>query len=510
MAYVIGIDIGTSGTKTILFDENGKTIAGKTVEYPLYTPQNGWAEQDPEDWWRATLEGLKAVMTGIDARDVRGIGLSGQMHGLVMLDKQGKVLRKSIIWCDQRTGEECKELTALVGAGRLMDITKSPAVTGFTASKILWVKKHEPELFDKCSTILLPKDYIRFKLTGERATEVSDASGMQLMDIEKRCWSSEVLEKIGLDGSLLGKMYESVEVTGTILPEVAKETGLRAGIPVVGGAGDNAASAIGCGGIRDGDAFTTIGTSGVVFAHTSKLSVDQSGRIHSFCAAVPGEYHVMGVTQAAGLSLRWFRDQFCAPEVSQAAKLGLDPYQIMDDEAAKVSVGSNGLLYVPYLNGERTPHLDPDIRGAFLGLTAAHGRPEMIRAVMEGVTFSLRDCLSVFEGTGVRLSAMKVCGGGSVSALWRQMLADNMNVPVSTLQSNEGGSLGAAILAGVGSGLYASLEQACETVIRTRTTQKPIEANVKAYQKYYDIYTRVYASIREVSHALVVANRFIG
>ena len=503
MAYLIGIDIGTSGTKTILFDEKGTCIASKTVEYPLYQPHNGWAEQDPEDWWRATVEGLRAITAGIDTHEVRGIGLSGQMHGLVMLDADGKVLRRSIIWCDQRTGEECRELTQRVGAERLMEITKSPAVTGFTASKILWVRNHEPDLFEKCKTILLPKDYIRFRLTGERATEVSDASGMQLMNIEKRCWSDEVLEKIGLDKSVLGHMYESVEVTGQVTESVANLTGLSSGTPVVGGAGDNAASAIGCGVVHDGDAFTTIGTSGVVFAHTRQLTVDPSGRIHSFCAAVPGEYHVMGVTQAAGLSLKWFRDQFCAPEKDLAGKMKLDPYQIMDDEAAKVSIGAGGLLYLPYLNGERTPYLDPDVRGAFLGLTPGHERAALIRAVMEGVAYSLRDCLSIFSGAGATVRTMRVCGGGSVSALWRQMLADNMNLTVSTLTSNEGGALGAAILASVGSGIYSTLQQACDAIIRTKTTQDPIPEHVTQYKPYYDIYTRAYSAVRDISHALV-------
>ncbi|MFY9381183.1 MAG: xylulokinase, partial [Eubacteriales bacterium] len=357
MAYLLGIDIGTSGTKTALFDEAGKKLASYTGEYPMYQPQNGWAEQDPADWWEATVAGIRAVTASIDVSQIAGIGLSGQMHGLVMLDAAGNVLRRSIIWCDQRTAAQCDEITERVGADRLMEITKSPALTGFTASKILWVRENEPEIYEKCKTILLPKDYIRFMLTGEIATEVSDASGMQLLDIAKRQWSDEVLEKLDIDRSLLGRVYESPDITGRVTRSAAELTGLMAGTPVVGGGGDNAASAVGCGVVCGGKAFTTIGTSGVVFAHSPTVTGDPAGRIHSFCAAVPGEWHVMGVVQSAGLSLRWFRDNFCAAEEAEAQKRGIGSYRVMDEYAAKVPVGSNRLIYLPYLMGERTPHL---------------------------------------------------------------------------------------------------------------------------------------------------------
>ena len=335
---LIGIDIGTSGTKTALYNEQGERLAVHTAEYPLYQPQNGWAEQEPEDWWQATLEGLSAVLreSACSPCDVVGIGLSGQMHGLVMLDEDGQVLRRSIIWCDGRTSEECEEITRLVGEKRLMKITKSPALTGFTASKILWVRKHEPNLYQKCRHILLPKDYIRYRLTGVFATDASDASGMQLLDIATRDWSDEVLTALDIDRALLADVYESCEVTGTITPELAAQTGLSPATIVVGGAGDNAAAAVGCGAVRDGYGFTTIGTSGVVFSHCKELRVDPDGRIHSFCSAVPGEYHVMGVTLAAGLSLRWFRDQFCAVEQAEAKELGVDPYTRMEIGRAHV------------------------------------------------------------------------------------------------------------------------------------------------------------------------------
>lgn len=496
MTYVIGIDIGTSGTKTALFDERGRKIASKTVEYPLYQPHEGWAEQEPLDWWGATVEGIRAVTAGIDKSRIAGIGLSGQMHGLVMLGSSGEVLRRSIIWCDQRTSSQCGEITELVGAERLMDITKSPALTGFTASKILWVREHEPEVYERCRTILLPKDYIRYMLTGERATEVSDASGMQLLDIARRDWSAEVLDALGIERGLLGEVYESYEVTGHISAAASEATGLPAGIPVVGGAGDNAASAVGCGVVSGGKAFTTIGTSGVVFAHSPHLAYDPKGRMHSFCAAVPGEWHVMGVIQSAGLSLRWFRDNFCGTEQAEADRRGIDVYKVMDEVAARSPVGSGKLLFLPYLMGERTPHLDPAARGAFIGLTSTHTRGDMLRAVMEGVTFALRDSLRLFSAAGITVGDMMACGGGASSPLWRQMLSDVFGCRVRTAASNEGGALGAAILAAVGAGIYADVREACGAVISEGTVCEPDCENEKRYSELYGIYRRLYGHLR--------------
>lgn len=502
MKYTIGIDVGTSGTKTALFDRNGVKIGSVTYNYPLSQPHNGWAEQNPEDWYDAVVRGLRDMCAMVPSGDIAGVGLSGQMHGLVLLDRDGRVIRPSIIWCDQRTAEECAVLTELVGKERLMELTKSPAVTGFTASKILWVKRHEPENFARAATILLPKDYIRYRLSGVFATDVSDASGMQLLDIEKRDWSDEILEKLGLNRSMLGRVYESAELSARVSEEAAMQTGLAAGVPIAAGAGDNAASAIGCGVVRDGQAFVTIGTSGVVFAHTSNLSVDPMGRMHSFCSAVPGEYHVMGVTQAAGLSLQWFRNEFCRPETERAAELRLDPYVVMDSEAAEVPIGARGLLYMPYLMGERSPWLDPHIRGSFLGLSASHTRADLIRAVMEGVTYSLKDCLNLMEQTGVEIDSMMACGGGGSSPLWRQMLADVFGCEVHTAASNEGGALGAAILAMVASGLYSTPADACGAIVRYRTTQSPLEQNREPYARMYALYSRAYEAIAPLSHDL--------
>jgi len=494
--YLIGIDIGTSGTKTVLFGTNGNVISSSTVEYPLYQPQNGWAEQEPTDWWNATVETLKAVTKDIDSTQIAGIGLSGQMHGLVMLDENGDVIRKSIIWCDSRTAKECEEITSKVGAEMLIEITANPALTGFTASKILWVRNNEPENYAKCKHILLPKDYIRYKLTGEFATEVSDASGMQLLNIANRCWSDEVLEKLNIDKNLLAKVYESPEVTGYITSEIASITGLGSGTLVVGGAGDNAAAAVGTGVVKDNTAFTTIGTSGVVYAHTSNIVIDKKGRVHTFCCAVPGAWHVMGVTQAAGLSLKWFRDNFCDSEIETAKNMGVDSYYLIDKEAEQSPIGCNKLIYLPYLMGERTPHLDPDSRGVFFGLSAIHKKRDMLRSVMEGVSFSLRDCMEILRDMDVTINEMLACGGGGTSTVWRQMLADMYACPVKTVVSKEGPALGVAILAGVGAGIYSSVEAGCAQVIKTNPEQHPIVDNTEKYNKVYVIYKELYKSLK--------------
>ena len=500
MAYVIGVDLGTSGTKTVLFNEKGKCVASDLYTYPLYQPCVGWAEQDPEDWWTATYTTIKncILKSGINPKDVKGIGLSGQMHGLVMLDKEDKVIRKSIIWCDQRTEKECVEITEKVGEKRLIEITANPALTGFTASKIMWVKNNEPGNYEKCRKILLPKDYVRYMLTGEFATEVSDASGMQLLDVPKRTWSDEVLDKLDIDRSLLGKMYESCEVTGTLTQKAASLTGLSVGTPVVGGAGDQAAGGVGNGIVRSGVVSATIGTSGVVFAHTDHITIDPKGRVHTFCHAVPGTWHVMGVTQSAGLSIKWFRDNFCAAEEETARWLGKDAYYLMDKEADTVPAGCEGLLYLPYLMGERTPHLDPNARGVFFGLSARHGKKEMLRSVMEGVSYSLVDCMNIIRDMGLSVSEVRASGGGGKSRLRRQMLADMFHLNISTTNSSEGPALGVALLAAVGAGIYKSVPEACDATITTVSTQSPIPENTKVYERYYKVYQALYPAIKEL------------
>lgn len=498
MKYLLGIDIGTSGTKTVLFDLSGRAIESATVEYPLYQPQNGWAEQNPDDWWNAAACATKKVIgeSGVDPAEIGGVGLSGQMHGLVMLDKDNKVIRNAIIWCDQRTAKQCDEITSAVGYDRLIATTANPALTGFTASKILWVRENEPENYEKCRKILLPKDYIRFMLTGVFATEVSDASGMQLLDIPNRSWSDEVLGKLHIDKSLLAEMHESPDITGRVHRAAAEATGLAVGTPVVGGAGDNAAAAVGTGVVKDNLAFTTIGTSGVVYAHSSKVRIDPKGRVHSFCSAVPGEWLTMGVTLGAGLSLKWFRDNFCTQEIERAKEQNVDVYDIMNKEAAAVKPGCDGLIYLPYLMGERTPHLDPDCRGVFFGLSAMHTRAHLIRAVMEGVTYSLLDCMSILREMGVTVTQVMACGGGGRSPLWRSMLSDMFGCDVTTAASKEGPALGVALLAGVGTGAYSSVSQACDAVIKTDKRQQPDQELTKIYVGYYELYKQLYNSLK--------------
>lgn len=498
MRYLIGIDLGTSGTKTVLFDERGCKIAAHTVEYPLYQPQNGWAEQDPDDWWEASCEGIKSVINqaGIAPDRIVGVGISGQMHGLIMLDKHGNVLRKSIIWCDQRTEAECDEIERKIGRKRLVEITANLAMTGFTASKILWVKNNEPSVYEKCAKIMLPKDYVRYRLTGEFATDISDASGMQLVDVPHRCWSDEVLNALDIDKSLLGKIYESCEVTGKVSAIGAEKSGLYPGTIVVGGAGDNFAAAVGTNTVSAGKAFTTLGTSGVIFAHTDEVAIDSKGRVHTFCSAVPGKWCVMSCTQAAGLSLKWVRDTICSEEIQTAKMTGRSTYDVMNDLASSVPIGANRLIFLPYLMGERSPHVDPNARGVFFGLSPMHNRAHLIRSVMEGVAYSQRDCMEIFKEMNVLIEDMYACGGGARSELWRNMLSNLYRCPVSTLSNDEGPALGAVILAGVGAGIYDSVEYACENIVKKADTINYKETEALEYDKYYKIFRNIYPHIK--------------
>ena len=495
---ILGVDIGTSATKTVLFDLKGRIVASASREYPLYQAQMGWAEQDPEDWARATLDTIAEVTQAVGAgrRSILGMGLSGQMHGMVLLDKAGRVLRPAMIWCDQRTQRQCDEITGILGRERLIAITANPALTGFTASKILWVKENQPEIFEKIDKILLPKDYVRYVLTGEFATEVSDASGMQLLDVPQRQWSGEVVSALGLSMQWLPGVYESVEVSGRISPRIAEQTGLWAGMPVVGGAGDNAAGAVGTGVVTPGAAFSTIGTSGVVFAHMDRPQIDPQGRVHTFCHAVPGAWHVMGVIQSAGLSLRWMRDELCAPEREAALQEGIDPYEVMTREAMQSPLGARGLIFLPYLMGERSPHLDPVAKGAFVGLSAVHTRRDMIRSVMEGVGHALQDSMEIIREMQVPVTEVRAGGGGGRSALWRQMQADMFGVPVRTVQAAEGPALGVALLAAVGVGAYDSVQQACGEAISLNAPLCPDQTAGAGYRQLHQVYQGLYHALK--------------
>ncbi|HHT94782.1 MAG TPA: xylulokinase [Clostridia bacterium] len=499
MNYLLGIDIGTSATKSVLFSEDGKAYASASYEYPLYQPNPGWAEQDPDDWWDAVCFTCRKIIadTGIDRGLIKGVGISGQMHGLVMLDEKDRLLGRSIIWCDQRTEKQAEYLEDKIGRDRLISITANPAITGFTAAKILWVMQNRPDLYKKAKKILLPKDYILYMLTGEFSADVSDGSGMQLMDVKKRVFSKELCDALEIDTSLLGYMHESADAAGKVTKKAASLTSLKEGTIVAAGGGDQACGAVGNGIVKEGIVSSTIGTSGVVFAHTDKLHIDKLGRIHTLCHAVPGCYHVMGVTQAAGLSLKWFRDNFCKEEIDAAAKKGIDPYVIMDKMAEEIAIGAGGLIFLPYLMGERSPHLDPFCSGVFFGITPTHGKAHFIRAILEGVVYSLKDSVCILREMGIDVSQVRVSGGGAKSPLWKTMQADIFESDIATVVNSEGSALGAAILGGVACGVYPSVTKACELVITTKNRQKFNKTDAIEYNKYYEIYKSLYPVLKD-------------
>jgi xylulokinase len=495
----LGIDVGTGGTRAVLIDSRGRVISSATAEHaPMSSPHIGWAEQSPEDWWRAACEAIKNCLakSATALSEVSAIGLTGQMHGLVLLDAQDQVVRPALLWCDQRTEEECREITKQVGAKRLIELTANPALTGFTLPKIWWVQRHEPEQWARVRSLMLPKDYIRFRLTGSRAIDVADASGTLMFDVVHRKWSQPMLEVSRIDESLLPKVFESQEITGHVHEEGARQVGLRAGIPVVAGAGDQAAGAIGMGIVKPGAVSATIGTSGVVFAATSAPLLEPGGRIHTFCHAIPKRWHVMGVTQGAGLSLRWFRDQFGAGKDD-----GRDPYERLVEEAGKTPPGADGLLWAPYLMGERTPHLDPNARGALVGITAQHTRAHVIRAILEGVAFSLRDSLTLFREIGVPIESIRLSGGGARSALWQQIQADIYGMPVELIEADEGAAYGAALLAGVGTGNWPSVEAACESSVRVAKRVQPDAKVAAKMDLQYAEYRKLYPALREIKYS---------
>jgi xylulokinase len=499
MAYLLGIDVGTTGTRALLVNEQGQVVAGATEEYPLYTPQPLWAEQDPADWWRATMDAIHQVLqkSGIAPAEVIGVGLTGQMHGVVLLDDKNEVLRPALIWCDQRSQPQCDWITARVGADRLIELTCNPALTGFSAPKILWVRDNEPEVFAQVRKFLLPKDYIRFKLTGEFASEVSDASGTNLFDVRRRKWSDEVVQTLGLKRSILPEVFESPEITGRVTRDAARRTGLPEGVPVVGGGGDQAAGGVGNGVVEPGIVSCTIGSSGVVFAFTEEPRLDPKGRMQTFCHAVPGKWHVMGVTQGAGLSLRWFRDQLGGAETLVGKSTGRDPYELLTEEAAQAEPGSEGLVFLPYLMGERAPHLDPNAKGVFFGLTGRHMRQHMVRSILEGVAFSLRDSLEIIvKEMGNPVTQVRASGGGGRSVLWRQIQADVFGTEMVTINATEGPAYGAALLAAVGAGVHSSVEEACHAAIRVVERTTPDAARSRLYEDYYSIYRALYPALK--------------
>jgi xylulokinase len=494
--YIIGIDVGTGGTRALLVDEKGSLLGSATHEHVAFaSPQNGWAEQDPRDWWNACQKAIGKLLreTGVSKDEIAAVGLAGQMHGAVLLDENEQVLRPALIWCDQRSAEECRVLNETIGEQRLVELTSNPALPNFTLTKLMWVRTHEPEIWKQFRFFLLPKDYVRLQLTGVRAIDVSDASGTLLLDVAHRRWSREMVEATELDPGCLPEVFESPEIVGRITARAALATGLAEGTPVVAGAGDQAGGAIGMGIVKAGDVSATIGTSGVVFAATDQPFLDPKGRLHTFCHAIPNRWHVMGVTQAAGLSLRWFRDNFGI--IGSPAG---DPYDSLSREAAAIPAGADGVMWAPYLMGERTPHLDSDVRGALLGLAASHGRGHIIRAILEGVAFSLKDSLTVFAEIGVPVDDIRLGGGGARSPLWRQIQADVYSKPVSLLAAEEGCAYGAAVLAGVGAGLWPSVDDACSQIVKIASVVEPDRQSSEKLQQQYQLYRAIYPALKQI------------
>jgi xylulokinase len=494
--HFLGIDVGTGGTRAVVINEGGEVVASATEEHQAFaSPRIGWAEQNPEDWWRACGVAVRNALwgAGLDGSAIGCVGFSGQMHGAVMLDSNDAVVRPALIWCDVRTEKQCIELTREIGAEHLIQLTCNPALPNFTVTKFIWVRENEPENWRRVRSVLLPKDYVRFRLTGEHAIDVADASGTLLLNVANRCWSAEMMRRTGVEEAMLPRLYESQEICGRVSKPGASATGLKSGIPVVAGAGDQAAGAMGMGIVAPGAVSATIGTSGVVFAATDRPALDSKGRLHTFCHAVPQRWHVMGVTQAAGLSLRWFRDQFGAGPSD-----GRDPYERLTEEASQIPPGSDGLLWAPYLMGERTPHLDPNARGGLIGLTASHTRGHVIRAILEGVAFSLKDTFTLFAEMSVPVNRIRLGGGGARSALWRQIQADVYGREVEIVEAEEGAAYGAAILAGVGAGCWPSVDEACNKVIRVAQVVAPQPAGMEMMARRYEAYRKMYAAIRSV------------
>jgi xylulokinase len=483
------MDVGTGGTRAVLVDEQGHVVAEASAEHqPFRVPHPGWAEQDPEDWWRAAQESIRLVLAAVPGVKVDALALTGQMHGAVMLDKDGRVLRPSLIWCDVRTEPQCEWLHQQIGRERLIELTANPALPNFTLTKLLWVREHEPEIFKKIAHILCPKDYVRYRLTGTYAMDVQEASGTLLLDVAHRRWSKEVATIAGIPESWLPQLFESPDICAKISDEAAQLTGLRSGTPVAAGAGDQGAGAVGMGILEPGSVSATIGTSGVVFAATAAPTKDPLGRLHTFCHAVPGRWHVMGVTQAAGLSLRWLRET-------------LAPDQTYDDltaAAAKIPIGSDGLLWTPYLFGERTPHLDPTATAAFVGITSTTTRAHFTRAVLEGVAYSLNDTFTLFSELGIPVKGVRLGGGGARGPLWREIQANVYGYPCERLTAEEGGAFGAALMAGVGAQHWPDLEAACAASITVAETIHPKPDLVQRSAQGYAGFRKVYPALKGI------------
>jgi len=495
---LLGIDVGTSGAKAILIDSRGVVQAAHTTPHELLAPKPQWSEQHPADWWLGCAASIRQALaaSGAAARDIAAVGLTGQMHGLVLLDARGEILRPAILWNDQRTAAQCDAIHDRVGFDRVLRITGKPVLTGFTAPKMLWVRENEPDVFARAEMMLLPKDYVRYRMSDAFATDVADASGTSVFDVGARAWSAELLEALELKRERLPEVYESPDMCARVSAEGAKATGLLEGTPIVAGAGDQAAEAVGCGIVDEGAVSVTIGTSGVVFASTPSMRVDPKGRLHAYCHAAPGLWHVMGVMLSAGGCMQWYRDALCASEKARAEREGIDAYDLLTREAAEIEPGSEGLIFLPYLTGERTPHADPHARGVFFGLTRRHTKAHLTRALMEGVTFGLRDLFDLTRELGVPVRSTRISGGGARSALWRQMLADILRTDVTTVNVTQGAAYGAALLAGVGARIFPSVPEAASSIVRDTSTTTP-GPDLDRYRGPYDLYRTLYPTLRK-------------
>lgn len=492
----IGLDVGTSGVKAILATADGLVAASAVEDYPLLTPKPGWTEQEPEAWWQASCRALRQLVEKSPGQ-IEAIGLTGQMHGAVFLDADGQVIRPALLWNDQRTVAECAAIEDRVGSQRLRSIAGNPALTGFQAPKILWLRHSEPEAYARLRHVLLPKDFIRFRLTGMLATDASDAAGTLLLDLKTRDWSNEIVEALDIPENWLPKVHEGPDVTGKITVEGARASGLPEDLPVIAGGGDNAAAAVGSGVVSAGNGFVSLGTSGVVFVASDQPQIDPEGRLHAFCHAVPGRYHLMGVILSAGGSLRWYRDVIAKDTVAAATKRRIDPYDVIVERAAEVEPGADGLFFLPYLAGERTPHMDPYARGAFAGLTLAHDERHMARALIEGVSFAVKDSLILMNRLGVSPKQLYALGGGARNGTWRSLLASILGVGLQRLEVEEGPAMGAALLAAVGAGIHADVDAAVSAAVRTEgPIEQPDDGLEACYRPIHDRFTRLYPAFK--------------
>ncbi len=504
MNYLIGIDIGTTSARTIIVDENGLPVASSTMEYPLITEKPGWSEQNPEDWWNAVVFTIKDVLkkSNISPSGISCIGLTGQMHGSVFLDKLGKVIRPAILWNDQRTFKQCDKIYDIFGYKEFIKLSYNKALPGFTATKILWLAENEPENYKKLHKILLPKDYIRYKLSQSFATEVSDASGTILMDIPRRTWSNTILEGLQIDKNILPDLYESTDITSKVSKEAAMLTGLMQGTPIAGGGSDNTTGAVGSGIIKDGLISDSIGTSGVVFASSDRPAYDSEGRTHCWCHSVPGKWLLVAATLSAAGSLKWYADVFGPSENAKLKNQGLSKYQQLDKQAEKISAGSEGLMFLPYLTGERylsginSRFGDPYARGVFFGISYVHNQNHFVRAIMEGVAYSQLDCLLILEEQNISSEEIIVFGGGAKSSVWKQIIADIMNKKILTLNIEEGPSYGAALIAGVGSSIFTDMDEAVKKAIKVISRTSPIKENLEKYRNFYKLHRSLYEDLK--------------